>query len=300
MKTGLFIQPPKDSREGGSVDYKINVGKLIGIEYQRMTVTCQDWSDKQLNTLKRVADAGFKIILNVKNTTAAQKEGEAVKDIEVYKQQLAKILDDFKPELLCIENEQIADNHYLGTAQEYLTELNAAIEVAHSKGVQITDGALTTLAELVYLNYKKNLQNVSAAEFATKAGFTSEDIKRLDRHFSGKKIIQNLTDSETLLDGFKNSNLDFVSFHWYIRNVDALNESVKFLRERTGKQVITTEIGQYDTSEVWVSEVMTMCKALDLPYCIWFSGDGDNAFALQENESTLRPSGAWFKSFINV
>jgi len=73
-----------------------------------------------------------------------------------------------------------------------------------------------------------------------------------------------------------------------------------FLKEKTGKQVITNEIGQLNASPNTLTQIMQVVTDMKLPYAIWYSGDSGpgKAVALHNNnDGSLRPNGAAFKKF---
>lgn len=55
-------------------------------------------------------------------------------------------LGDRPAPIIAIENEANHDQFYDGTAQDYLTELAIAVDVAHQRGVKVTDSGIATKA----------------------------------------------------------------------------------------------------------------------------------------------------------
>lgn len=303
-KIGLLVQPPRENRSLGktSFDYKPQVGRLVGVKYLRMSISNKRVSRKDLENYKEAVDEGFGIILHIVNRDAGEKTSSYPEDLGEYKRQLSDLLDNlsgkYKPEFIAIENEELAKNFYDGSIEEYITQLKAAIEVAHSKGVKVTDGGITTLHVMTYLDYLNRGMKKEAEDFKER-GIPKNLLRNMDSRAFGARG-QKLTDATyKLIEALKNSNIDYVNFHWYVEDPKALQEAVTYLRRATGKAVITTEIGQHDDSVEWVKNVLPKAYELDLPYIIWFSGDGKKAFALQEPDgNSLRPSGEYFKEFV--
>lgn len=67
--------------------------------------------------------------------------------------------------------------------------------------------------------------------------------------------------------------------------------------------MITNEIGQFNNKGTLVTDILQKCYDLNLPYVIWYSGDGadfGNAKALYNGSGVLRESGVAFKNFIST
>jgi hypothetical protein len=92
--------------------------------------------------------------------------------------------------------------------------------------------------------------------------------------------------------------MDYVDFHWYTDDDQVLAEVVDYLRRATGKPVVTTEIGQHNTSpDVVTGHLQTLVSDLRLPFVIWFDADGIPAQGLHDGIGQLRPNGQAFRDF---
>ena len=69
------------------------------------------------------------------------------------------------------------------------------------------------------------------------------------------------------------------------------------MRHVTGKEVVTTELGQYTASPAWVTGILTETERLKIPIVIWFNGDGSRAIALANQDGGLRENGKAFATF---
>ena len=96
------------------------------------------------------------------------------------------------------------------------------------------------VALLVYDHYLESGQTRAAQEFAARA-FTSEEQKLLNSARAGEQISK----GKSLLASYRAAGADYVNFHWYIADPQALEEAVTYLRALTGLPVITNEIGQH-------------------------------------------------------
>ncbi len=93
--------------------------------------------------------------------------------------------------------------------------------------------------------------------------------------------------------------MDYVNFHWYEDDSQALHEAVEYLRRATGKAVITTEIGQHNTDPAVVSgHLKAVVEQLRLPVVLWFDADGIPAMGLHDAPGELRPNGMTFKYYV--
>jgi len=158
-----------------------------------------------------------------------------------------------------------------------------------------------------------------AANYAAKA-FPADKLVNGEPDTTNVSTYQGLLDvGRQMIATYKNLPLDYVNFHWYepIRMVggttseqagldtvahinSALEESICYLRNATGKNILTNEIGQYNIQAGITNAVMTEIKRMNIPYAIWYSGDGGTgkAKALQNANRTLRVTGTEFKNYI--
>ena len=232
-------------------------------------------------------------------------------ELATYRTQLGAKLDAVAaPSVVQVENEENAAEFFSGTMTQYRAELDAAIEVAHARGVTVTDGAITSnpLAMLVWKDYKDRGLDVEADNFAARAfkdpadAWILRDLRKVPFTGLSRQNLQIAWDKATeLVPLLATSNVDFVNFHWYIDDDQALKEAVDYLRRATAKPVVTTEIGQYNTTpSVVTGHLGKMVEALHLPLVIWFDFDGQPALGLHDTATpgVPRPNGAAFKDYV--
>jgi hypothetical protein len=220
----------------------------------------------------------------------------------------------YKPELVTIENEEDNPNYHTGTIDDYFAELKAAIPVVHAKGLKVTNGGLTspTLSLLVYEDLLNTGRKEEANIFAHKA-FAEARLKNMDALLGAPAGQAKLKIGHKQVEAYKNLPIDYVNFHWYfplrgMKDEDVSNKIdpvlldyvVDYLEKATGKQPITSEIGQLDSRPAIVSNTLKKCLELKLPYVMWYSGDGGEgkAIALQNADGSLRENGEAFKKLI--
>jgi len=272
----------------------IQIATELGVKYYRPTSIFLDEWDGHSIECDIALNANLKLILTVRNN-GRKKATSPPTDLLNYKNKLSQVLDKYHPEVLVVENEENSSLFYTGTPEEYLKELQAACEIAHPKGIKVTNGGLvsTLVALLVYDNYKATGQYTSAQNFAKRA-FSIEEEKLLNT----PKAKKQLEKGKKLLSYYKESGIDYVNFHWYIPDSYALEEAVIYLKKSTGLPVITNEIGQHTIDPIQTTQIMSKIVELGIPYAIWFSIDAPKAKSLVNNDLSLRATGVAFKNFI--
>jgi len=268
-------------------------------------------------------NAGLKVILNVSDSTTSGAHHFPT-DTAAYKILLKNVLDVYQPEVLVIENEETTTGYHIGPITDYFNELKAAINVAHSHvpRVKVTNGGIVARA-MTLLTWKAYIDS----GLVNKASSYASRAFPADRLINGKPDTT-ITGYKTLLDKgmqmiamYKSLPLDYVNFHWYEPiymlgnaseqvgldtvshiNSQALGETIRSLRNKTGKAVLTNEIGQYNMQPGITTDIMDKLRLMNMPYAIWYSGDGSTggAVALQNANSSLRVTGTAFKNYIQT
>src|SRR4051794_21058371 len=261
----------------------------------------------------RVSEAqaqGFEVMLT---TTNGEFPAGPPTDVAAYQAKLGQALVDHPTPVVAIENEPTADKFYAGTPDEYLAELAAAIPVAHAHGTKISDGGLVSAG--VQLATWEDLwlhQGCAAADHYAAVAFPGSRIggevisdvpscADPNRPILGSnpKALQVLNDTNTLIAGFRSLPVDYVNFHWYQSTPEAMQTTVEFLRRATGKQVVTNEIGQFDTSPDTLHGLLDMAARLHIPWVTWFASDGSGgAMGLFNPDNSIRSNGLAFRDFV--
>ncbi len=288
---------------GTTSQVKAQTAVKLGAKYYRpISIFLDKWSGS-CGECDAAVNAGLKLVLTIRNNGGAGQPSTPPSDLNAFKRTLAQIVDKYKPEVLVIENEEnSAAIFYSGTTSQYLQELKAGCEVAHQKGIKCTNGGLVSslVVVLVADSYKQAGDPNKADEYLSRTliGAKQAMISQID----SVKGREQLTKGRELLAGYKGAGADFANFHWYIADTKALAEAVTYLRSTSGLPVMTNEVGQQaNTDSAQVTSVMQEIKTLGLPYALWFSMDTNppnGARALNETNSTLRPNGEAYASFI--
>jgi hypothetical protein len=307
-----------------SVNQRIDLLKnQFKVPYTRVSIPIPNWTGT-LTSFEEFSGAGLKILLNVssKVTSASVPAGPYIVDTAFYRQKLVEILNKYIPEVLVVENEEANSSYYTGTAQEYLTLLEIAIDEAKKRNLKVTNGGFTArMSKLLTWDYYQSTgQTAKALSYAQRV-FPDAVANDVAGYLAANNQVNTVFQkAKALVNAYKNNQMSFVNFHWYepakegdlptanlpnINSADmtAFEETVTFLKTFTNKPVITNEVGQLNTKGGLTTDVLQKCYDLKLPYVVWYSGDGQNygeAKALYDGTSTLRESGIAFKNFIST
>lgn len=297
---------------------RISLAKVYGVDVLRTETSLPSLSAGSQEIVTQAAAAGLGIVLTVRNHPARDASGNnvtpglATPAAEAqYRSELTALLAAYKPELLVIENEENAPNFFGGTSAQYLTELSIAAEVAHAAGVKLSNGGITSPYAflLTWEDYHNSGQDARADEFAIRT-LTGSSLAALLPYLLAKPYMGVPNDnprnqklntlwqmSRELVAGYGATGTDYVNFHWYFPNASALEDVVGYFKRRTGKPAITHEIGQYRIDGAQVTDSLATLRKLDVPYAVWFDGDGDPAFALHNGDNSLRENGNALAAF---
>lgn len=258
--------------------------------------------------------AGLKQVLTTVNDPQDDGNGHnpghppvTPEEFATFRQRLGSVLDTLRPlSVLEVENEENASNFWAGTMQEYLEELDAAIEVAHARGVKVTNGGITSdpVALMTWQDYMDRGMEAQAMDYARRAFADQPWIIRdlSKRPFTGlsRAGAQAAWDkAKELIPAYATNDMDYVDFHWYHDDPTTLIETVRYLERVTGKPAVTTEIGQHNTDPaVPAGGLPAMIQTLRMPLAVWFDFDGIPARGLHEGFGQLRPNGVAFRDYV--
>ena len=310
-KFGILVNP-----SGGRLNTatKIKVAKALGLKYVRNAVIMEDWTGAD-GAYEEYVNAGLKVILNI-NAGHVQQDGSGTKtpfpfptDTVEYKKKLGKMLDKYRPELVVIENEETTKHYHSGTPEDYITELTAAIGVAHSKGIKVTNGGIAKGLDMaLYRDFISRGMRKEAEELASQT-MDERVMKGVKNPGSNPAIEQTIRDVNTYLQAYKKLPLDYVNVHLYDHTPDGnpaaiakgIKEIAEFVTRVTGKPIMTNECGQKNSSPETVKSMMNAFIQSNYKYAIWFSGDNPKeggAVGLNNADGSLRANGLAFKDFM--
>jgi len=235
-------------------------------------------------------------------------------DMAAYSKTVNSILDKYKPEVVVIENEEDNPNYHSGSADDYINELKTGIQIAHSKGLKVTNGGIT-VREVCFIIYDDMMQHgdkQKAKDFAQRA-FPDVFLNRIN-NVNNPQVAKQLEFGRKIFAAYKTLDLDYINFHWY-EPVQARGQADKangafdpsvfsfvanYLKTATGKPIMTNEFGVFNTSADLTKNLLQTVSDNKLSYAIFYSADGGagKAVALQNGLGELRDNGAAFRDFV--
>ena len=284
---GALIDAPSTT---GSLDFQINVANSVGISCLRSRTLVPG------NGKIPILNKGYNILLNF-NSDNKVTPAPFVSDLTMYQSNLKSILSGLTtmPVVAVIENEESNAKYFSGTPQEYIRQLSTAITVMHSYGIKVANGGITNLGlnYLVYQDFMSQGKVDSAKDFQQRTHLSLKSLQTQDR---GAFV-------DALLQAYTQMDLDYVNFHWKGTSPDtiALGEVINYLKKRTGKAVITNELGQFDTDPNTLLSHIQICADKGFPYIIWYSPDensGKKEAPLQHSDQSLTINGVTYKNYL--
>ncbi len=288
---GALIGAPKTASNG--ITFQFNIADQLGISCMRgrvivpSTVACP------------LVKSKYQILLNFNRGDYAS--GTPMKfftDLTQYAKDLTTSLAVYtinKPKVAVIENEESNKAYYSGSARDYINQLSTAITIMHANGIKVANGGITDqgLNYLVYQDFISQGKTDSAVQFKSLTKVSLQYAPTLDR----------AAFVDTLLQAYTQMDLDYVNFHWKgtSPNMYVFQCLINYLKKRTGKPVISNELGQFDTDPNTLISMMQLCTANKFPYAIWYSPDenaGKKEMPLQHSTGQLTNNGVTYKNFI--
>lgn len=308
-----------------------NEAKAVHAHYERVHQVIGKPLSSEVAVLNR---EGVLAHLTIKASAGtATVPPRAPEELKTFSRRLGDLLDEYPTQLLAVENEETVDRFFAGTPDDYLTELRAATTVAHGHAVPVTNGAIDRLPmALTTWNHIRLtrgtvdadlfLQTAFDSSRATVAGLYGIPPSEPDPYSRvASDVARRWQESEYLLANYGTDAgdvpIDYVNFHWYVSDAqgfrstgaytdgDALIDVVDTVRELTGKEAVTNEIGQWGMTPDAVTTFLDILQnQLRLPWVFWFDADGMPARALHNFDPNhyiagdLRENGRAFAAFI--
>ena len=286
---------------GSSTGADVQTAQTLGAGHVRKLAFVESESCLGCATFSR---NGLPILLTARNTESGSTPSAPPANMADYRTHLGRLLDSTKPQVVVVENEETADNFYSGSAQEYGTQLKAACEVAHARGVTCANGGLPnpTVIAMVYIDYLDKGQSAKADSYAKRATLDYDEYRNLTSSWSRAKVRAVAEEGFAFASTYRSAGADFVNFHWYRADPGAFRETVEMLRSKTGLRVMSNEIGQYNDDPSQTTGIMKQVQELGLAYATWYSLDytteqGRQTRALHNPDYSLRPHGQAYKDF---
>lgn len=303
----------------GSLTNPVKLSTIQALKAQRIRLltVVDSWTGSG-TALDFFTNSGTPFSLNLRNHIDPQGGSVAFPtDLEAYTINISSILDKYKPQLVVVENEEDNPAYFNSSIYDYIAELQTAVLVAHNRGLKITNGGITGALKLVLYRHYKDTGQTEKAEALKQNAINSRYWTALENGTS-VAMEDRIAKIKTLLTAYATIDIDYVNIHLYepfkYQGSDTRDETFEvatstiqeladFVRQATGKPVVSNETGTYNHSPELVKSVMQKCIDADLKLVDWYSGDGTAlgdglAVALNEQDGTLRAGGIAFAEFI--
>ena len=281
------------------VQQRIRLARELGVRYLRSWSALVPAWNGQCPECEPVHAAGLQFVLTIRNSQDERTASSPVTDTGSFERAVGQILDQYRPAVAVVENEENTPQYFSGSPEDYAAELRAVCEVAHSKHIPCTNGGLlmASVTWVVYFHYLDTGQTAQAASFARRGlqSFQQQRLAAPGGEQSGRQVADLTT---RFLKLYKGAGADYLNIHWYGSDAQAFQESVAYMEEAGRLPVLTNEIGQRNLDPTVTTGLMNMVTRLRLPIAVWFSSDAILAKALNNPDGSLRPTGVAFRSFI--
>jgi len=262
----------------GSTNERTTLYNKFGVKYVRAIVELKNFKGN-MSEEKSLAQKGYKVVLTI-NWANPSGSGDHRKpvpfptDMNLYRNQLTKLFNTFKPEVAVIENEPTTGIFHSGPIEHYITELKTAVSVCNQFNVKVADGC-------THVPYILSVMNGGGSK--GKVG----DVKKL-------------------ITAYKSMALDYVNVHTYgptgkspdIYEPGRLKKVADYLRKQTGKQVMSNEFTVHNYSSALVKNMVTQFKQADFKIAIVRSASSNSGAVPLNRGTNLLPNGVAYSSAI--
>ena len=245
------------------------------------------------------APAGIKTVLTIRDNPVPGPLNHPTvypphtqQELDTFESDLRTSIMASPPALIVVENEEVGSPFVSGPEADYIGELQSALKVGHEFGIPVANGGIvsTVAVLLTWHDLFRQKNHVKADDYAMRAfpGTVSPLLQAmLDSNDGTLPLSSPWRDDfdrgqQLIADYAKQSDLDFVNFHWYVDDAKALKQTVKYLRSATGHEVISHETGQHNTDPAVVTSRLKTFDQLHVPWVIWFDADGMPAYGLHD------------------
>lgn len=283
------------------IPQRMAVARELGVSAYRPLAVFLNRSGR-CEECEAATDAGLTLVLTVRTNGREGVPTTPPTDFDRYKADLRRVLERYRPAIVVVENEaNHRELYYSGTADQYLSTLRAACQVAHSLGIRCTDSGLTasgTVAATVKDLYDsgKAEQAVRLARQALQGAKGVRTVKDLERGF--ERSAEGLSFVQTYLSGLREAGADYANFHWYHPETNALRLVIDYLRRASGLPVMTNETGQQNDDPTQTENQLRLLRDLGVAPIVWFSVDTKYARGLVDRNGRLRPTGEAFRRVV--
>jgi hypothetical protein len=248
--------------------------------------------------------SGLSVALVVRNSgrdALPRRPSAPPENFDAYAVSVGAMIDQWRPALLVVEEEENRLYRFAGTALDYRAELETACKVAHQRNIPCANGGLSyeAVTGATWLQLLKDGKPDIACDYARRAFYERFDTVCSFRRAEDvppdmrEKLLQG---ADALLPIYKTAPLDSVNFRWTGGDAVALAQTIEAIARVTGKPVISTDLSlrRSDSDPRHVRPLMRAAMAGGMKVVIWTSIDSEDSTALFDEQGRLDPAGQEF------
>lgn len=302
---GIF---PAASDYGTNIFNRMDHAKYVGVplfrynyDYIQQSGTAPTFRVEDIVDYGLKASLTFNHVANAmqwpNNRTVDNNFPNTQQEITFYSSKLDSLLKSLPankmPEVVHINNEEAHREYWSGTVQEYLTWMEACVQVGHANGVAVTNGGTTIGIVYAMLQWYIDLgKPADSIQFI-------KDAYGITGNATGPFATEQRQWYQALLAGFAVSDMDYVNVHWYEPARDNTTDIVtsklipliiNYIQSVTGKGVITTEMGVKNGNYGLAYEYFDQWKNAGCKYIIYYAGNSDQGAQSFDNSEAYK---AW-------
>ena len=254
---------------------------------------------------KALGKSGLAVALVVRNTGRDAKPSRPSgppDDFDAYGKVVGAMLDQWRPALLVVEEEENRLYRFAGTPVDYRQELETACKTAHQRKIACANGGLSyeAVTGVTWYQLLKDGKADLACDYAKRAFY--ERLGSVCSFRRAEEVPPDLRErllqgADQLLPIYKAAALlTYVNFRWNGRDAAALAQTIEAIGRLAGKPVITTDLSlrRGDNDPGHVRPLMRAAMAGNMKVAIWTSADTEDSTALFDEQGRLRPAGQEF------
>lgn len=303
---------------GGSPQRRVEIAKQLGASWYRPEPVLLKQSELRCEDCAPARAAGFKLVLVVRHSMAANKASVPVSEQTAFQQKLRNVLDLYKPEIVVVENEPEDKNSFAGTPEEYGAEVKLACDFAHSVNLKCTDGGLGSpnmggvVIDELWKTDKLEASDFGIATEIVRAKSPGSSFTVLGRTMGGQQDMQATVEKATasylekhraeidrsraFLTAGASAGTDYANFHWYELKPEEVSTVLDILGRLNKRPQMTDEVGQTEERPFETSDKIKILLDAGVRPVIWAGVDGKDKVGLVDKKGNLRPTGKAFQA----
>lgn len=301
----------------GSPQKRIEIARQLGASWYRPEPVLLGQAEPKCEDCEAARTAGLKLVLVVRNSAAPNKPSIPASDA-AFQQKLRTVLDQYKPQILVVENEpEEQQNSFAGSPEEYGAELKAACETAHAANIKCTDGALSSpdmagvVIEELWKSDRLQASDFGIATEIVRAKGSGSSFSVLGRTIGGdngqqeailkatgiylEKHRAEIDRARAFLMAVAGANADYANFHWYELRPEEITTVLDILGRLNKRPPMTDEVGQTEERPFETGEKIRLLRAAEVRPVIWAGIDGKGTVGLVDKNGNLKANGQAFR-----